>query len=104
MRGRKCLFHGKSFIALLFAIGHIDAWGAMAPLVPGQITVGGAHETFSKDNWEYKTFWILLRGIDTEMLESPCTVHPCKFADTFSANSYFNLNFGMKFCDWAWEM
>ena len=33
----------------------------------------GGHETFSKDNWEYKTFWITLRGIDTEMLKSQCT-------------------------------
>ena len=45
----------------------------MALLVTGQITVGGAHETFSKDNWEYNTFWIILRGIDTEMLTSQCT-------------------------------
>ena len=72
LRGRKCLFHVKSFLTLLFAIGHIDVWGAMVPLVPGQITVGGAHKTFSKDNWEYKTFWIILRGIDTEMVKSPC--------------------------------
>ena len=73
LKGRKFLFHVKSFLTLLFAIGHIDVWGAMAPLVTEQITVGGAHETFSKDNWEYKTFWIILRGIDTELLKSPCT-------------------------------
>ena len=62
----------------------------------------GTHETFSKDNWEYETFWRILRVIDTEMLKSQCT--SCKFADTFSVNSHFNSNFGMKSCDWAREM
>ena len=40
--------HVKSFLALLFAIGHIDVWGAMTPLVPGQVAVGEHTKPFQR--------------------------------------------------------
>ena len=32
--GHKCPFHVKIFVTLLFAIGSIAVWGAMAPCLP----------------------------------------------------------------------
>ena len=38
-RGHSCLFHVKSFLALLFAIENIVLWGTMAPQPPGSTHV-----------------------------------------------------------------
>ena len=35
--GHKCLFHVKSFLKLLFAIGSTAVWGAMAHLDPSLV-------------------------------------------------------------------
>ena len=72
LRGRKVSLSCEKFLNIIVCYRTHRPLGGH-PLVPGQITVGEAQETFSKDNWEHKTFWITLRGIDTEMLKSPCT-------------------------------
>ena len=38
-RGLYCLFHVRSFLTLLFAVGNIAIWVAMAPLIRPELTV-----------------------------------------------------------------